>query len=305
MISWSSIMLGISIICGIAVLPMLIKYLQGGRRAYTFLQQVCIIIFSICSILIPLSPYSTTDLYEDFKKLNQQGFHVTINNILWVLAMGFVQEFFYHYYHYLSLAQSLDIYGMICNSFCYKSYNEPKFVAKVIFAGLVVSLIFSLDDAIQIISLAVMGKFGSTTYGRIRNGAFVLSLVKICVLKLTYGIGTYMIAKSDKDKLDESSNMIRNVDRKSAYKMLYYFTRIPFFINLALLGRDIPKLLSIGLAYHEEFSFWTGELYIATSLTISLCSFSYLLGYSFLIQELRNILFCHNAMVCCGKEAGE
>ena len=122
----------------------------------------------------------------------------------------------------------------------------------------------------------------------------VFKLLKIFVIKVTYGFLIVRFFISVKKSLKESAALSNNKEREKSHRNLLHFILIPLFLNLLFLCHDIPKAVFSFIEPDCESN--REEIFggiCACVFTVG--SFSYFVGYITFFPKIREALFT------CGK----
>ena len=214
-------MLAVSGLGSLIYLPILMISLNGMRKEYIVLQQICIAGFLLTQLLNHLLMSKPDHTYAlRWNGLADNRDPIGLAEYFWRrLLAPLCQSFFLYNQYFLSFMQSLDIYQMVCNPLVYAEFCLKSNVFKYLGAGLGVCFALVLEDIIEMIAASVIITDPKEVIGvgpqlvRYTNIAHVLakySLVKFLVAKVVYsGIILTMAAKT-KAALNQSEGMTQD-----------------------------------------------------------------------------------------------
>ena len=302
-------MLAVSSLGSLIYLPILMMSLNGMRKVYTVLQQICVVGF-LLTHLLNHTLHSKAD-YTYALKLNGYGADrfdpISLAEYFWrrLLAQLF-QSFFLYTQYFLSFMQSLDVYQMICNPLFYAEFCSNNNVFKYLGVGLGISFALVLEDLIEVIAVCVVFTNpkellapGSqyVRYNNIANVVRKYSLVKFIVAKVIYSGIIITLAAKTKAALNQSEEMKQDKKKSQLYKNLFIFTLIPLGINFWYL---FPELLDEIWPLTRPFNNARGRTfflrkdtraYIYATMT-TIASFTYFVAFPLLFPKIKESIMC-------------
>ena len=303
----TGIMLGISGLGCLVYLPILLKSLNGGRRVYIVLQQICIIGFLLTNILNHAILNESNYYY--FKNLSgyKKTMDVTLADIfVRRLLASLFQSFFLYGQYFLSFMQSWDVYNMIQNPLSYAEFCEKSNILKYLAAGLGVNLVLVLEKMAQIVAAQIIitdfKEFlyhgpQMVTYLKVTNILDKYRLTKFVMTKMIYSVVIVIIAIRTKAALKESSELTTDKNKKGLYKRLFLFTLIPLGINFwNLFSECLDEIwpLPEGLDAPDSSKVFIRKdirTYISAS-TATIASFAYFVAFPLLFPKVKQSITC-------------
>ena len=307
-------LLGISGLGGIIYLPILLKSLNGMRRLYIVLQQICIIGFLMTQLLTHVLMQEPEYIYN----METVGFDTGRNadiSLLGVLTRKKVSSLFLSFFHYgqyaLSLLQSVDIYQMIHDPIKYADFCSKCNVLKLLLIGLCGCFLMVLEDVIVIIVGHMMITdpkefvFDGPQMAQFHSFTEVLkicSLVKFTLIKFIYSVVIIIIATRTKKALNESARLIANNNKSSLYQGLFVFTLVPLGLNFWYsFSECLDEILPLSdLVQTRKLHSYTVSVTLLRKdvrMYISACtatvgSFAYFIAFPILFPKVRESILC-------------
>ena len=292
----SIVLLGLVILMALVFLPVLITYLKGMRRIFVVLQQVCIIIYLSLTI-VHISHFikpSALDLHKVFGGSAKHANPISLG--IGRQLLDFFKFFFYFEYYFFSLMQTVDLYQMICQPFHYESFSTFRNIAKLAFVGSGICFLLAIEPLIE--TVVFFHAFGISIEAIVELKDFffnirIYTVVKLICAKAVYALIAGKLAYDIRQKLNESSAMQSNKQRESAHENLFRFNLIPLFVNILLIGHDIPTLKFLFNEINDCSLNHTEPILILISATsFTLTSFSYSIGYIVFFPKIRAAIQC-------------
>ena len=223
------IILGISVLCGTGITPLLIHHLKGPQRCHLVLQQFCIILY-LCFHLVQLflsDPSNfLANILSAFNVKAKEYFDAS--STYYQVSMmeelcKFMRVWAYFAYYWLSMLHSYDVNIMVCQPFNYHTFSKPKKVWGRILVGFFCCILASSEELLIMIikhhflndELAKLERMEDLRKkDEILYWTQVFRIVKLILVKSAYGVTNLRICKNIKQCLDDSDNMTNNVAHK-------------------------------------------------------------------------------------------
>ena len=305
----------IMLICGLVTLltlPALIMEMKGPRRVLIVLQQVFLFGHHIFVALPWL--LRKKNFIDDFMDTAEASVHyssiLSIRIITIEILFAILRNIFQYQFYLTSLMQSMDVYKMVCSPFDYKEYSSMKNLIKQILVGTMVCLALCLDTVARGFLLPAVihgGHGGQSKAGSIAKGIAVVEVVKTVSFKILYSIAICRLAYMTKKGLSQSFEISQDAKRKRKHQRIFYFTLIPFFLNLVFVGQEVMdwdfqtlgKIVTQDIALSEYISQNMGNIngsasQIVRLVLFSLGSFAYTIGLFILFPHVRKMYVCHS-----------
>ena len=303
----TGIMLGISGLGCLVYLPILLKSLNGVRRVYIVLQQICIIGFLLTNMLNHAIMNESNYYYVVYTSGVQTKMDISLAEVfVRRLLASLFQAFFLYGQYFLSFMQSWDVYNMIQNPLSYAEFCQKSNILKYLAVGLGVNLGLVLEKIAKIIvALVVITDIKEyldhgpqmKRYHRITDILDKYRLTKFVLTKMIYSVVIIIIAIRTKAALKESSDLTTDKTKKRLYKRLFLFTLIPLGINFWNLSSEcLDEIwpLSEGLYGNDNTKFFIQKdtrTYISAS-TATIASFSYFVAFPLLFPKVKQSITC-------------
>ena len=298
MITTFTAMLSLCVLAGIIFIPVILKTLDGGRKAFILLQQTAIIAHNICLMMSHFVSNGQLLLaYEE------NVIHLFIRHCVKKFAIRFFLYFFYFNYYFMSFLHSFDFQVMVCHPLEYAEFRLAENLVVIVAKGMFVCLILATDQLVSLFVLLIPVTEdvldSLQTILDILYYIEIFAVVKMVVMKAIYSVTIFKIAYMTKAGLENSCQVsgINDKKRQAMLKSIFYFSLIPFFLNILFV---VHEALSINTNLIQG----PGEGVLSdrmrqpdVQLTLTLVvftigSFSYYIGYWVLFPKLRNTLLC-------------
>ena len=294
--------LSLSILLGVCIIPLLVYHLKGARRIYTMAQQICIILNSILFGVTQFTLKTTTFM----EKASGRIFHSAIILNIIFTSLG---SFLYYHFYFLSLMQSIDIYILVCWSFHYKKFSSTIAGLKMVALGAGLCLLIISDELAILVRVTVSNLFDKhlpvfqnalvlkSWKGFVRI-ARIFSLVKLCLIKISFAIAILRIALSVRKQLISSMALAANVCRKRRYTSLLIFVCVPLLIDIVFIGYDLTLFLDFAYGYSEQdkcrnaHSAESMDSAAIRTLVFMVNSFIQSISYLVLFPKIRKSFWC-------------
>ena len=304
----TSIMLGISGLGSLLYLPILLKSINGVRKVFLILQQICIVGFLLTKLLnhaiMNEANYDyVLNVVGARKNMNISIAEVMIRRLLAALF----QSFFLHYQYFLSFMLSWDVYNMIQNPFFYAEFCEKRNILKYLAVGFGLSWLLVMENIIQITAASLVitdyKEFlydgpQQEEYRQVTNVLDKYRLVKFVITKLLYSAVIIVVAIKTKSALRESSEMTTDKNKERLYKRLFLFTLIPLGINFwNLFSECLDEVWPLPEGIRNDYenrSFYMrkdARTYISAS-TATIASFAYFVAFPLLFPKVKQSITC-------------
>ena len=203
----------------------------------------------------------------------------------------------------MSFLHSFDFQVMVCHPLEYAEFRLAENLVVIVAKGMFVCLILATDQLVSLFVLLIPVTEdvldSLQTILDILYYIEIFAVVKMFVLKAIYSVTIFKIAYMTKAGLENSCQVsgINDKKRQAMLKSIYYFSLIPFFLNILFV---VHEALSINTNLIQG----PGEGVLSdrmrqpdVQLTLTLVvftigSFSYYIGYWVLFPKLRNTLLC-------------
>ena len=299
-----STLLVVTGICALLFTPLFKKHLQLTKFILILLQMITVLFFLIIGVVIYTVFNSSflnymQNVVGDRDELNAKD--VVIRK----KVLSFFKSVSYLLYYFLSLMQSFDLYTMICNPFQYANLVEKNLIWKYIGWGCLLCLVLASDD-LWIVAVALywfqdnkmyMDHFD--TYNQIADNIDKFTIGKLTLIKIVYAVAIFKISWKTKKALEESSKMAGSKTKTKLHRRLFYFSLIPFFLNIAF---SIPEAITVLNQRREttlNLNCLTESWYqrddvknILMGLALPIAVISYIVAYLIIFPKLRGSFIC-------------
>ena len=302
-------MLGISGLGGLIYLPILMKSLNGMRRVYIVLQQICIVGFLLTQLLSHVFMNEAEYLYamRVHKMGAENDIPFSLADLFWrPLLASLFQSFFRFAQYFLSFMQSFDIYKMIHDPLSYAEFCSKINILMYLGAGLGICLALVMEYFIEIIVVCMiitdpeefMFKGPQwVQFSSITNILRRYSLVKFIATKVIYSGVIIGMAARTKTALRQSTEI--NADKKKSrlYKRLFIFTLIPLGMNFWNLFPECldelwPISRSIDNTYDRSFFLRKDTRTYIDAITATVATFTYFVAFPLLFPKVKESIMC-------------
>ena len=203
----------------------------------------------------------------------------------------------------MSFLHSFDFQVMVCHPLEYAEFRLAENLVVIVAKGMFVCLILATDQLVSLFVLLIPVTEdvldSLQTILDILYYIEIFAVVKMVVMKAIYSVTIFKIAYMTKAGLENSCQVsgINDKKRQAMLKSIFYFSLIPFFLNILFV---VHEALSINTNLIQG----PGEGVLSdrmrqpdVQLTLTLVvftigSFSYYIGYWVLFPKLRNTLLC-------------